>query len=1185
MKLSDFSFAPQAPRTSATPAAAAPAGRTVNQLFAAAAAAWPARTALSDATRTMTYQELDRFSASLGHFLGTLGVGPESFVGIMLDRQNAFIAAMLGVLRAGGAFVPIDPALPLTRRRDMLRDCRAVALLSQEAFLRDLNGLPWECPELAHIVCLDAQEFQALRETPGELMSTELWDFVAGDADDDIQAGGWKSPYTGQWLSREIMEGYGENARRKLEPLLGPGTRVLEIGVASGITMRNLAPLCADYLGLDISERVLARARQEADRRGLANVSLRRLAAHQIGELETGAFDCVVMNSVMECFPGLNYLRQVLEMCLERLAPGGHLFLGNVWDLERRDALVRSLEDFARDHAGQGFNTKVDMSGELFVAKAFFQDWAADQARRGRALALEFSEMQADQRELSAYGYDLLISKDRPGPLPPGPGKGAWALKDLAGLPQTPPVVALGPDNAAYAIFTSGTTGRPKGAVIEHRNLVNLIEDLSDKVLAPLEAAGPDATAVPLDIALIASFSFDASLQNIFLSLMNGHTLHLTPDQVRRDPARLHAFFEERGIAIADGTPSLFSMLLDHWQSTEAFSRVRTFILGGEALRPQHLERFYAREEHAGTRIVNAYGPTECCVDSTLHLLNSLNWRQHPSIPIGTPVRGSQVFILDAQGRLLPPGVPGEMLIAGDCVGRGYLNSPELTAQRFVPHPLEPGRRAYRSGDLGRWRRDGVLEYLQREDAQVKVRGYRIECAEVEAALRSYPGVREAVATVGDFLGDGVPSLAAYLVAAEGMATAGLREHLLRKLPQYMVPSYFARLERLPLTVSGKIDRQALPSPVAAASGGPAPQPPRTPTEKRLARIWADLLQLGQVDAQADFFAQGGHSILAVRLVSQVERALGVRVPLDQLFAGATLRGLAARIDQLRAADGLPGWSPLVAAKPEGGLPPLFCFHPVGGNILCYQHLAGLLGQGQPVHMLQSYGLEQGQEPLASVEDLAAYYLTHVRQGFPHGPYALAGWSFGGLVAWEAARQLLGLGQPVSALVLLDSVAAPERIARLLAADEAEFLATLFAEVLPLEAAHLRALTPEERLEHIMSLGRQLGVFPPDIDRPHMRRLLALFKANGLAAVRYRPPALDLPVLLVRPQEASALSLPDDPLQGWGQRALGGVELRMVAGNHATMLIPPQVEEVAAAMAPYLQRAAGKAERGPSHGR
>lgn len=1190
MKLSQFSFTASPstapPAGMPAPSTAAPTrGRTVNDLFEASVAAWGARPAVRDACRTLTYAELDRFSARLGHFLQALGVGPERFVGIMMGRDSLFVAAIFGVLRAGGAYVPIDPALPLTRRRDMLRDCGAVVLLSQAAFLGGMNTLQWECPALDHIVCLDAEEFSVLRETPGELMSTELWDFVAADGVDDIQAGGWKSPYTGQWLSREIMDGYGANVRGKLAPRLRPDSRVLEIGCASGITMRNIAPLCGQYLGVDLSERILARAAMEANARGLSNVSLRRLRADEIGTLPEGAFDCIIMNSVIESFPGLNYLRQVLDLCLTRLGPRGVLFLGNVWDLERRDALVASLEAFARENAGTGYTTKLDMTGELFVSKAFFRDWAARAAARGSALALTFSDMQADQRELAAYGYDLLITKAGHAPPPGEPIKGTWALADFAGLPETAPETPVTPENAAYAIFTSGTTGRPKGAVMEHRNLVNLIDELAERILSPVLDSRGGADRGPLNLGQVSSFSFDASLQMIFSSPVGGHFLHLTPEEARRRPALLHAFLEEGAIDVFDGTPSLFSMLLDHWEATGTSSRVRAFILGGEVLRRELLERFYAIQAHARTLVVNAYGPTECCVDSTLHVLNSANWREHPAIPIGTPVRGVEVLIVDAEGRVLPPGIPGEILIAGDGVGRGYVNAPQLTAERFVSHPTDPGRRAYRSGDLGRQRKDGLLEFLGRADAQVKVRGFRVECTEIEAALRICPGVREAVVTVGDFLGDGVPALAAYLTATGAVTAAGMREHLLRKLPDYMVPSFFVLLDRLPLTASGKVDRRSLPSPVAAASGARAMRPPQSPTEKRLAAIWAGLLKLAEVDVEADFFAQGGHSILAVRLLSQVEQAFGVRLPLDRLFAAASLRSVAACIDDHLAGKGRPAWTPLVTARAEGGLPPLFCFHPVGGNILCYQHLARSFGPDQPVYMIQSYGLEEGQVPHGSVEEMAAFYLAAVIARFPEGPYALAGWSFGGLVAYEAARQLLTRGQRVSALVLLDSVAVPDRIAELLSRDEAEYFATLFAEALPMDVDRLRAMGAEGRLEYIMAEGRARGVFPPDIDRPRMHRLLALFHANGLAAVRYRAPALEMPVLLVRPEEISpaALNLTEDPLQGWGSRALGGVRLCWVPGNHASMLGQPHVEVVAAAMAPYLRTAARTLDPRPGH--
>ncbi|MGE4552643.1 MAG: alpha/beta fold hydrolase [Desulfovibrionaceae bacterium] len=1206
MKLSDFTFAPPAaptaPAASTASAAAGPAPfstpfPTMTALLEAVLPRHPERLAVRDAAGGMTYAELDGFSARLARFLRSLGVGPERFVGVMLGRRALTVAAILGVLRAGGAYVPVDPTLPRARRRDMLVDCAAPVLLTERAFLADAGTLLWRCPDLAHLVVLDAPDAEALREPPGELMSEALWDFVAEDGADDIQVGGWKSPYTGQWLSREVMEGYGANVAAKLAPVLGPGSRVLEIGVASGITMRHVAPLCGRFLGVDLSGRSVAWADRQARQLGLTNCELRRLRADEIGTLPAEGFDCVICNSVIESFPGLGYLRRVLDLCLERLAPGGRLFLGNIWDLERLDELAASLRDFARIHAGQGYATRLDMDDALFVHRDFLRSWAADQAAAGRPLDLAFSPMDCDERELAAYGYDLMVGPAGPGKTDPAPvpAKRAWTLADMAGLPATPPDPEVGPENAAYAVFTSGTTGRPKGAVNEQRNLANLAQGATQPLLARLLRPGepPDT---PLNITLIASFAFDASVQQIFSALAGGHTLHIVPDTIRRDPARLHAFLEERDIHLCDGTASHLAMLLDHWERSGTHSRARCFLLGGEVMRPELPRRFFSLPGHDRTLLVNAYGPTECAVDTTMHGLTSANWREYPDIvPIGEPVAGMAILVCDEQGRELPAGVPGELLLAGPSVGRGYLNAPELTARRFSERD---GRRVYRSGDLGRRRADGLYEFLRREDAQVKVRGYRIECGEIEAALLEHPGVGQAVVAAGDWLGDGSAALAAWFTAREaGVDVAALRDDLHHRLPEYMVPSHFVPLERLPLTHSGKVDRRALPSPVAtgpeatgpgAGTGRAGPgRAPETPTERRLAPIWAELLKLARVDAEADFFEQGGHSVLAVRLVGRIEEETGARLPLDRLFAEASLAAVAREVDRLLTGrpEDAPAWSPLVPAREQGDLPPLVCFHPVGGNILCYQHLAQALGPDQPVHMIQSFGLEPGQAPLSSVEDMAERYVDALTTRFPDQPLALAGWSFGGVAAWEAAHRLLARGRRVSALALLDSVAVPERIARLMNTDEAQYLATLFADVLPLDAERLRGLDHDGRLDLLLDQGRARGVFPADMDRGQLRRLLDLFYANGLAATRYRPRPLDLAVLLVRPEEDSetALALPDDPLQGWGALARGGVRLVTVPGNHTTMLQRPYVERVAGALGPWLRAAAGAASAGEAH--
>ncbi len=1153
MRIGDLLFEAQGSR-SAAPEAAPPDG-TIVAGFAEMAARFPGRTAVADERGRLSYAELDHLSDRIGRFVAGLGLAPETLVGLMFDRDVRFVASALGVLKAGCAYVPADPVLPLERRRRLLDLAGAPLLVSQASLARDLHLLQWQCPKLTHVLCLDADDIDGLVEAPGVMMTGELWDHLAGDGADDIAAGGWKSAFTGLPIPAEAMAAFGANARAKTAPLLKPGARVLEIGCASGFTMRHVAPQAGSYVATDISRRNVERVEAYARTNGLDHVSGRQLAAHDIDVFPPASFDLVVLNSVIENFPGFGYLRQVLGKAALLLAPGGAIFAGSVWDLERREHYLGDLAAFARDNSGRGYQTRLDFAEDLFVPRAFFADWAAE---TGAAVA--FSAVRAPGFEPARYGYDAVIR--------PGAGEaGAAGVKHrhgavaLAPLPEGPPPAAARPDQLAYVIFTSGTTGDPKGAMIEHHSVANLARHVGETLFAPLGPA--------LNVSSIASFSFDSSVKQVFATLLNGHTLHIPGEDTKRDPARLHAFIEERRLDLCDPTPSLFGLLVDHWAETGSATSARTFILGGEVVRADMLRRFYACEGHGGVRVVNAYGPTETCVAAAQHVMNAASWQEILPPPIGVPLRGVELQVCDAAGRPLPEGVPGEIRIGGAGVGRGYLNDPEQTARRFVRDAA--GRRWYRSGDLGRWLPGGVLAFLGREDRQVKIRGNRIELAEVEAAIGSHPFVRRVAAVATDPRGDGDLVLAAYVVPRPGFEVAACKADLESRLPPFMVPSWLIEIDDFPLTSSGKLDEARLPRPSAAAR--PAGRPLSGGDEQRLAALFAEVLNVPVEDAEADFFALGGHSVLAVRLLAAVERTFGLRVPLSDLFAHPTVARLACRIAD-RSRDS--GWRPVVAINAGGERPPLVCFHPVGGNVLCYQGLGEALGRDQPLYMVQSYGLEEGQPLLPTVEEMTAAYLEALRGTLPEGPIVLAGWSFGGLLAYEAACQLRRTGMPVAAVLLFDAVAVPDPVRDLLRKDEADYLAALFDELGIVDAATLRPLSPEQRLDLLVERGRGSNLLPDHTDRRGMRRLLGVFQNNALAAVRYRPRRLESRLLLVRPRIATAAApgIPGDDLNGWGP--LADVQLRWIEGTHGQMLQTPRVEQLARCVKEYLDAVPSK---------
>jgi amino acid adenylation domain-containing protein len=475
----------------------------------------------------------------------------------------------------------------------------------------------------------------------------------------------------------------------------------------------------------------------------------------------------------------------------------------------------------------------------------------------------------------------VLVDGGEPAAAPDScPGAGAARC---AGCGRT--CAAVEPDNLAYVIYTSGSTGLPKGAMNTHRGVVNrLLWMQAEYGLGPEEA-----------VLQKTPFSFDVSVWELFWPLLVGARLVLARPGGHRDPAYLRGLIEREGITTLHFVPSMLHAFLEAADAADAVpAGLRRVVCSGEALPVELQERFFGR--FPGVELHNLYGPTEAAVDVT-------SWACRPgevrrSVPIGRPVANTRCYVLDARLAPAPVGVPGELYLGGVQVGRGYLARPALTAERFVPDPFSPGgERLYRTGDLARRLPDGTLEYLGRTDAQVKVRGFRVEPGEIEAVLGRHPGVREC-AVVPWEPSPGDVRLAAYLVprgAAPGAAE--LREHLRGSLPEHMVPSAFVELEALPLTPSGKLDRRALPRPQAGPGRGAAEYvAPRSGVEETLARIWAGTLGVERVGVHDDFFALGGHSLLAVRVASRVQESFGVSLPLHTLFQSPTVESLSRRI-------------------------------------------------------------------------------------------------------------------------------------------------------------------------------------------------------------------------------------------------------------------------------------------------
>ncbi|WP_426127938.1 amino acid adenylation domain-containing protein [Pseudomonas sp. DWP1b1] len=564
--------------------------------------------------------------------------------------------------------------------------------------------------------------------------------------------------------------------------------------------------------------------------------------------------------------------------------------------------------------------------------------------------------------------------------------------------PSHNPDLSQSSDSVAYIMYTSGSTGTPKGVLVPHRGITRLV---INNGYADFNASDR--------VAFASNPAFDASTMDVWGPLLNGGQVQVIDHATLLDPA---AF----GVALADATvlfvtTALFNQYVQ--LIPQALAGLRILLCGGERADPAAFRRLLAQAP--ALRLVHCYGPTETTTYATTYEVRALA-EDADSVPIGRPISNTQIHVLDAHLQPVPVGVTGEICIGGDGVALGYLNRPDLTAEKFVRDPLIDGALMYRTGDLGRWTADGLLDCIGRNDDQVKIRGFRIELGEIEARLATFAGIQDVVVLAReDAPGD--KRLAAYFTwADQPVDIDNVRAYLQSQLPEYMVPSAFVPLDHLPLTANGKVDRKALPVPALDTFNRREFEAPADGLEHTLAQLWTEVLKLEQVGRHDSFFELGGHSLLAIRLVNLMEEA-GLQVSLAELFQHASVASVAAMLRQ-RTDEPVRDTS-VIKVRSGGSQAPLFLVHEFSGMDVYFPALGQHLPGDYPIYGLP--GVALGEPNLNTMEGLAARMVGLIRGIQPHGPYRVAGWSFGGVLAYEVAMQLLGLDEPVEFLGLIDS--------------------------------------------------------------------------------------------------------------------------------------------------------------------
>lgn len=738
------------------------------------------------------------------------------------------------------------------------------------------------------------------------------------------------------------------------------------------------------------------------------------------------------------------------------------------------------------------------------------------------------------------------------------------------------------PSDLAYVIYTSGSTGRPKGVMIEHRSICNTLKWRHSTI--PVGAGDR--------VLFLLSLQFDAGLGIALAALTQGAELVWADVDVRND---IHALVEQLirdRITVLPAIPSFLRLIVEHPRFSEC-KDLRMLWTGGEAM-PRELPQLVKQRSQA--KLWNLYGPTEAAVEAIAACIETHDERC--TVPLGKPISGTEVLVVDDALRIQPDTVAGQLAIAGVGLARGYLKRPDLTADRFVQIKVGgESVRAYLTGDRGRRLKNGQFEFLGRTDFQVKIRGYRIELEEIEQHLIAHPLVTQAAVIVLD-AGSAAAQLVGYVETREPAvdreaAAVQIRRDVSARLPAYKVPVQLFVLDALPMTSSGKVDRKRLPK-VTVPTVAHIQVPAATPLEVYLASEWCEALKLPSVSVDQNFFELGGSSLQAAILTAKLTASLGVHVPTSLLFDLADISQIAQRLVQLyevqiaerfgmssvtayasrgdqaaattSSSDRSSKLHPLLAPlKATGDRRAVFMVHPPGGIVMCYRELAARVDPHQPLIAIRSRGLH-GHEPLPqSIEEAARDYVAAMRSLQPTGPYRLGGWSLGGLFALEMATQLLESGEAVEQLLLLDT-AIPDGASQLVPSDELVSAGSEYG--LNLSLSELNALHPDEQLpllwEHAKSLGVLREETPPEVVTQVLQDLKSLFHHHMELATRYQVRSYPGVITLVRPTEVP-FEQHVAPDRGW-RHVAQRVDVRYVSGHHHSMVQMPHVIELASAI-------------------
>ncbi|MFT6835662.1 MAG: amino acid adenylation domain-containing protein, partial [Francisellaceae bacterium] len=897
-----------------------PENKLIHQLFEEQVIKTPDNVAIVFEGSKVTYSELNEKANQVAHYLLEHGVKPNTLVGICIERSINMVISMLGVLKSGAGYLPIEPNSPKGRVTSILQQLgeshqENLIFIASRSQLKWIREVQWTYRLIKHVLLIDSKSTKLSYEHFDFSAVETLFDYIVDTAEGAVDAAGFKSIYTGKVFSEVEVDFYRNWIVSLASQYINSDSCALEIGCGSGLISYELGKQVSKYYALDPSPITQQKNQEYVYRSSNAknyknNIEFITGFAHQLPNIKKGSLDLVLIASTVQFFPDAEYLKETLDDAIELLKPGGVIVLADILDLKQQQELNFSIERFQEnnpEYSKKDYSHSVDKM--LYLHEGFFSNYQKS--------SMFVDEIEVKYRNNGGssyfdnelkYRFDVIIKKsaltknrlkniNQEG----GTVFNFSTLWELTHYSKINPNIRLSSDSLAYTIFTSGTTGIPKGVVLQHKAVVNTL----DWVNRTFGVCQTDY------LLCVSSISFDLSVYDIFGLLAVGGKIKVASSTECSTPSLLADILLDDSITFWNSSPAYMDQIIPYLSdcaSIEASKSLKLVFFSGDWI-GLHLP-VKVKNIFNNAKIIGLGGATEAAIWSNYFLIEDVDptWK---SIPYGKPIQNSQYYVLDKRLQPCPIGVPGDLFIAGDCLALGYLNDEKTTSSKFVKNNLNSNKsqRLYLTGDQARWMHDGNLEFLGRVDNQVKVRGFRIELGEIEYRLKCYDEINDAlVVAVHDVISKGLNQkrLVAYVLPRDIDIVSvnakpfieKIKRYLAKNIPNYMMPFKFILINEVPLSSNGKVDRKALPELNDKDLQSVEYVAPSNPTETTLCKIWEDLLGIKNIGIEDDFFELGGHSLLATRLISSIRKNFEIELPLKILFDYPTIKMLSIALTQ-----------------------------------------------------------------------------------------------------------------------------------------------------------------------------------------------------------------------------------------------------------------------------------------------